>query len=154
MEPQPGVAYPLVLGGTLLGKRKAGEEYCSLRYDFLPASAARAGQGHLEVHADSHVRQGGVGGWGLLLAGRQARHGWCVGVAAWLRACGSVPGRAESSAAPPSVLHPTPSADRLRCGRPVFPLVAHTQPDPPPAYWPTLASLPAPHPYPYPLIPS
>lgn len=69
MEPQPGVAYPLVLGGTLLGKRKAGEEYCSLRYDFLPASAARAGQGHLEVHADSHVRQGGVGGRGLLPGG-------------------------------------------------------------------------------------
>ena len=68
-EPQPGVRYPLVLGATLLGagvKRKAGgedekEEYCSLRYDFLPASAARSGTGRLEVHANSQVGGRGRG---------------------------------------------------------------------------------------------
>ncbi|GAB4814403.1 hypothetical protein N2152v2_001449 [Parachlorella kessleri] len=72
MEPAPGVHYPLVLGPTLLGKRKTAE-YCSLRYDFLPASVAKAGQGHFEVQADSQVslQLPSTAGAPLHFAGRQ-----------------------------------------------------------------------------------
>lgn len=55
MEPVKGKQYPLVLGPTLTGAMGDAEEYCSLRYDFLPKSVANAGQGQLDVLADSQV---------------------------------------------------------------------------------------------------
>ena len=52
-----GVEYRLELGASLLGKRSAQaagcDDYCTLRYDFKPASACRAAQGHLEVQLAS-----------------------------------------------------------------------------------------------------
>lgn len=66
-EPQSGVEYPLRLGGSLLGKRGAGsagpDEFCTLRYDFKPASVGRATQGQLDVQlASQKVSSGGGGG--------------------------------------------------------------------------------------------
>lgn len=62
MQPAAGVDYPLQLGASLLGKRSAqaagAEEYCTLRYDFKPASAGRAVQGQMEVQlASQKVRR-------------------------------------------------------------------------------------------------
>ncbi|PSC69888.1 helicase and polymerase-containing TEBICHI [Micractinium conductrix] len=60
MEPEAGVAYPLHLGASLLGQRGAPEaaggaadEFCTLRYDFKPASAARAAVGQMDVQMAS-----------------------------------------------------------------------------------------------------
>lgn len=69
MEPRLNTDYPLQLGASLLGKRTAQgaavEEYCTLRYDFKPASAGRASQGQMEVQASNQVcgAGGGGGGW-------------------------------------------------------------------------------------------
>lgn len=52
MQPAPGVEYPLQLGGSLLSRGEQGaaaDEYCTLRYDFKPASAGRAAAGQMDV---------------------------------------------------------------------------------------------------------
>ena len=110
MQPAAGVDYPLQLGASLLGKRTAqvagAEEYCTLRYDFKPASAGRALQGQMEVQlASQKVRRGRVG----LAVGRAGgRAGWAGQTA---RAGGQVEGgmhctiscRALSRCSPPLI---------------------------------------------------
>lgn len=52
MQPEPGVEYPLHLGSSLLSRGEQGataDEYCTLRYDFKPASAGRAAAGQMDV---------------------------------------------------------------------------------------------------------
>lgn len=61
MEPAQGIDFPLQLGPSLLGTRGAEEpayEFCTLRYDFKPASVAGATEGQLEVQqASQKVRR-------------------------------------------------------------------------------------------------
>jgi len=68
MQPEAGVEYPLQLGASLLGKRggQAGsaDEFCTLRYDFKPASASRAAAGQLDVQLASQKVRAGSGGGG------------------------------------------------------------------------------------------
>ena len=94
MEPQLGVDYPLELGASLLGKRPAGQppEFCTLRYDFKPASAGRATQGQLDVQpATQKVR------WSLLARRRRRR---CR------RRPPALPCRPPHPATPPAPPHP------------------------------------------------
>ncbi len=46
--PSAGISYPITLGDTLLSD-KASHSYCSLRYDFKPASAGRFRQGSVTM---------------------------------------------------------------------------------------------------------
>ena len=73
MEPTAGVEYPLQLGASLLGKRAAPEEFCTLRYDFKPASAGRAAQGVLEVQTSNQVRAAAA----VARSALQADRNWC-----------------------------------------------------------------------------
>ncbi len=50
--PVPGVEYPIHLGSSFLDVT-ASEAYCTLRYDFKPASVLRDGRGELLLQSDS-----------------------------------------------------------------------------------------------------
>ena len=77
-----GVEYRLELGASLLGKRSAQaagcDDYCTLRYDFKPASACRAAQGHLEVQLASQKVGGGRSATALLGLSWAWRAGYCL----------------------------------------------------------------------------
>jgi hypothetical protein len=51
-HPAAGTSYPLRLGDTLLLNDQPGLSYCSLRYDFKPASAARFRPGSLQLYPE------------------------------------------------------------------------------------------------------
>ncbi|EIE22950.1 hypothetical protein COCSUDRAFT_63347 [Coccomyxa subellipsoidea C-169] len=55
--PSAGISYPITLGDTLLSD-KASHSYCSLRYDFKPASAGRFRQGSVVVNLPDAAAQG------------------------------------------------------------------------------------------------
>ena len=50
--PEAGHSYPVRLGETFLGDGDQHHSYCSLRYDFKPASAGRFRPGAVEVVPD------------------------------------------------------------------------------------------------------
>ncbi|KAK9815606.1 hypothetical protein WJX72_006660 [[Myrmecia] bisecta] len=51
--PETGVDYPVKLGSTILGKRSSST-FCTLRYDFKPASLGRSKAGQLQLNGQQN----------------------------------------------------------------------------------------------------
>lgn len=54
MEIEAGIEYPIVLGSTFSEEHANTSDLSIVRYDFIPASAAQAGEGRLTIDLEQH----------------------------------------------------------------------------------------------------